>query len=71
MKFPRPKSLLGKSFGGKYIDREAGCGFGDFICLLNNTLCEFVQGVDMKVGESGNDRCGIVLSSSNYLQDHL
>ncbi|MEG4857642.1 hypothetical protein QUA83_09685 [Microcoleus sp. K1-B1] len=60
-----------KFFAEKYIsDGDFGCGFVGFIFQPKYRL-KFVQEADMQVAKNGNNKDGIVLSSSNYQQYHL
>lgn len=63
--------MRGKSFAEKYIiGGDFGCRFGGFIFQPKYRF-KFVQEADMEVAKNGNNKDGIVLSSSNYLQYHL
>ncbi|MGB7894657.1 MAG: hypothetical protein WCF82_22520 [Microcoleus sp.] len=63
--------VRGKSFAEKYIiGGDFGCGFVGFIFQTRYRF-KFVQEADMQVAKNGNNKDGIVLSSSNYQQYHL
>jgi hypothetical protein len=62
--------LQGKSFAEEYmIGGGFGWGLVGFIFQPKYRF-KFVQQGDMQVAENGNNKDGIVLSSSNYLQYH-
>lgn len=63
--------MRAKSFAEKYIiGGDFGSGFVGFIFLPKYRF-KFVQEADMQVAKNGNNKDGIVLSSSNYQQYHL